>query len=469
MIVVIADDLTGATELAGAAVEHGLTAEVQTRFDPVSKADVVALDTHTRSRPAQEAAQTVSSVSRAVFRAKPHWVYKKTDSVLRGNVRVEIEAILQAGGGNVRNALLVPANPSRGRVIRGGEYFVQGLPLEKTAFAGDPEHPRLTSRVSELLGASALIRIPDTATTASRAAHAQEMDSDTLPAGGVDFFSVLLKTRCSHTSKHSSRSGSSSANPSSTLFVCGSAAAWHQGRSGLCAELAIECLTMPAGLLERDNSPIARDEWAATATESLRRRRAAMIAIGPVSLSAGGLAPGELATRLAEVAAQVARTTGRIRLYAEGGTTARALIDCLGWTRLEAIRQWAPGTVELRARRSQLSVVCKVGSYDWPAELLAVTVPCPSPFAEPVRQPIDGVLDLHTFQPADLGELIPEYLAQCRARGLLEVRIIPGKGTGSLRRGVEAILRRLDTVESFAPAPAHRGGMGAVIVRLRHH
>jgi dsDNA-specific endonuclease/ATPase MutS2 len=77
------------------------------------------------------------------------------------------------------------------------------------------------------------------------------------------------------------------------------------------------------------------------------------------------------------------------------------------------------------------------------------------------------VLDLHTFRPEDLGELIPEYLEQCRARGLLEVRIIHGKGIGNVRRSVIAILARLECVEHHAPAGAHFGGSGATVVRLR--
>ena len=57
-----------------------------------------------------------------------------------------------------------------------------------------------------------------------------------------------------------------------------------------------------------------------------------------------------------------------------------------------------------------------------------------NPGSEPFELPIDGVLDLHTFRPADVMGVVTDYLAECRARGILEVRIIHGKGIGQLRQ-----------------------------------
>jgi DNA-nicking Smr family endonuclease len=84
----------------------------------------------------------------------------------------------------------------------------------------------------------------------------------------------------------------------------------------------------------------------------------------------------------------------------------------------------------------------------------------------PIEVPIDGVLDLHTFDPRELGELIPDYLEACRERGILEVRIIHGKGRGQLRRSVHAILGRLPCVRSHRLASEDGGGWGATLVSL---
>jgi DNA-nicking Smr family endonuclease len=86
---------------------------------------------------------------------------------------------------------------------------------------------------------------------------------------------------------------------------------------------------------------------------------------------------------------------------------------------------------------------------------------------EPVALPIDGVLDLHTFHPREIKELIPEYLAACHEKGILEVRIIHGKGTGAIRETVHAVLRRMPEVVSFRLAGQESGGWGASLVVLR--
>jgi len=86
---------------------------------------------------------------------------------------------------------------------------------------------------------------------------------------------------------------------------------------------------------------------------------------------------------------------------------------------------------------------------------------------ESVELPINGVLDLHTFQPRDVKSLVPDYLALCRERGILQVRIIHGKGIGALRETVHALLGRLPWVESYSLAGEFSGSWGATIVHLK--
>ena len=86
---------------------------------------------------------------------------------------------------------------------------------------------------------------------------------------------------------------------------------------------------------------------------------------------------------------------------------------------------------------------------------------------EPVQIPIDGVLDLHTFHPRQVKDLVPDYLEACQERGILQVRIIHGKGTGALRSTVHALLAKQPAVVSFTLDHPQFGGWGATIVFLR--
>jgi dsDNA-specific endonuclease/ATPase MutS2 len=83
-----------------------------------------------------------------------------------------------------------------------------------------------------------------------------------------------------------------------------------------------------------------------------------------------------------------------------------------------------------------------------------------------IEIPIEGTLDLHTFRPGDVKELIRDYLEACRERGILEVRIVHGKGTGALRATVHSVLAKTPGVQAFRLAGGDEGGWGATVVTL---
>ena len=86
---------------------------------------------------------------------------------------------------------------------------------------------------------------------------------------------------------------------------------------------------------------------------------------------------------------------------------------------------------------------------------------------EPVNLPIEDVLDLHTFQPRELPELLEDYFSECIKAGIYSVRIIHGKGKGIQKKRVHALLRRNPMVRSFQDAPPEAGGWGATVVELK--
>ena len=86
---------------------------------------------------------------------------------------------------------------------------------------------------------------------------------------------------------------------------------------------------------------------------------------------------------------------------------------------------------------------------------------------EPFEVPIEDVLDLHPFRPAEVRDVALEYLTEARARGFRRVRLIHGRGIGVQRERVQSLLRTLDWVESFSDADPSGGGWGATVVLLR--
>ena len=87
---------------------------------------------------------------------------------------------------------------------------------------------------------------------------------------------------------------------------------------------------------------------------------------------------------------------------------------------------------------------------------------------EPVEFKISDELDLHMFRPSELGELIPDYIGLCLQRDILRIRIIHGKGIGTLRETVHGLLRKDSRVLRFELAGQEEGGWGATIAWLTH-
>ncbi len=85
---------------------------------------------------------------------------------------------------------------------------------------------------------------------------------------------------------------------------------------------------------------------------------------------------------------------------------------------------------------------------------------------EPVELPIDGILDLHHFNPKELGDLIPDYIEACLEKEIHSLRIIHGKGKGVLRRTVHSLLDKNEHVISYRLAD-DRSSWGATLVELK--
>jgi DNA-nicking Smr family endonuclease len=107
------------------------------------------------------------------------------------------------------------------------------------------------------------------------------------------------------------------------------------------------------------------------------------------------------------------------------------------------------------------------GATDAPDAARAPDTPRGEWQEEPIEVPIESSIDLHMFQPREVKDLLDDYLEAAFAKGFEEVRIIHGKGSGTLKARVRSILSGHPLVESFMDADAHRGGWGATSVVLK--
>jgi uncharacterized protein YgbK (DUF1537 family) len=147
-VLAIADDLTGALEVGAKFAGALVTTELVVSRRP--ETPVLVVDTETRHVAPDEAADVVLETVLSAREFAPDFVYKKTDSTLRGNIAAELRALMSVYP--ERPLVYAPAYPDMGRTVREGHLFVHGVPVHRTAFVADPLNPVRGSNIVELLG-----------------------------------------------------------------------------------------------------------------------------------------------------------------------------------------------------------------------------------------------------------------------------------------------------------------------------
>lgn len=386
-IVVLADDLTGAAELASAAHNRELDATIVTgeESSPAFKSDVVVIDSDSRLLPPETAARKVGRIVSQIPAALRQRVFKKTDSVLRGPVTAELEAACEALG--LPCALLVPANPSLGRTIADGIYRINGQPLDQTGFAHDPHHPAHSALVRDLLSPSK--KFPLTLATPPQVVPASgivlgqttspndtdhwasQLNATTLPAGGADFFEAFLRNL-----GHGSKRQKHNLHPvGPTLVISGSASTTSETTRDKARQLGWPMHAMPADALTSGNHAASLKNWITTVQHSLATRGLAYAITGQ-PLRTDSNAAHAISDTFITLARQLQDTQSFGHLIIEGGATAAAVLQALGWNTLASAGSWAPGIAALHPRKApSLLITLKPGSYAWPASLWEIIAP----------------------------------------------------------------------------------------------
>ena len=152
---VVADDITGAGDIAGMTAKAGYLSVVQPFAPPAASAfgpeEVCVLDTDSRLDASALAYDKVFAATGALREAGCKQFFNKTCSVFRGNIGPEFDAMLDALGETF--AIVVLGFPKNGRVTRGGIHYVHGQRLQDSDFRNDPVHPTTGSNLVEILQA----------------------------------------------------------------------------------------------------------------------------------------------------------------------------------------------------------------------------------------------------------------------------------------------------------------------------
>ena len=223
-MIVIADDITGAAEIAGIAFACGedvrLVCGCDTATYSTNETTVIATDT--RSMSETEAVAETRYIASSIIH-HPSSIFKKTDSALRGHVVAELLTLMQAMG--YERVVYLPANPSKGRIIRNGTYYINNVPICETDFSFDPEFPARTSVLKE--------RFPDVESKGIIMPDAESEedihnvistynDGKAIFAGAADLFNGMIGMKCGRIKKSITHHTSAISHQTSTLILCGS-------------------------------------------------------------------------------------------------------------------------------------------------------------------------------------------------------------------------------------------------------
>ncbi len=382
-ILVVADDLTGAAELAGVGLRYGMLVALGTCLPSEAETDLTVIDTKSRSLSEENAVRALDGLARQIHSSK-RWdlIYKKTDSVLRGHVKKELESLLEGLG--IPAALLIPANPSFGRTIQSGRYFLGGVPLHNTDFRQDPEYPRTTDDVLALLNENKVdvhylpcggplpgsgVAIAEAKSAADLRLWARHVTHSVLPAGGAEFFQAILEA-----------TGRSEIRKEKELFplagkkvllICGTASSYSHGRRTEWKRAGLPVLELqPDDFLDDASGCRNLPRWVDGVREAFARKDFVVAGVAlPVHPGAGPA--HRIAEGMALVFSEVIRKEQPEELLIEGGATATVLFEHLNWSCFQPLEELAMGVTRLCPKdRMKPVVTLKPGSYPWPDQLL---------------------------------------------------------------------------------------------------
>ncbi|WPR77452.1 four-carbon acid sugar kinase family protein [Algoriphagus sp. NG3] len=365
-IVVIADDMSGAAELAGICARLEIPVSFSIGFC-TPKEGVTVIATDTRSMSEADARQEIKTLIRQLKEVGFTGLFKKADSVFRGHVAAEIEELCDEL--EVENVLFIPVNPYTDRKIENGEYFLQDISLSQTSFSKDPEYPIGSSNVRDLIGPSKFlvhygadlidqlkdgINIPDAQSFEDMDFWLERSSKEILHAGSGAFFEAYLTHYYSDLiQEHNNPKIPFKGN---TVMVLGSA---HEYNKNFILAVEAEGLTCLGYHQSMDN-----ESYVLEAKQNIRDSGCVLLYIQEHKDEKGD--PIKLKKALSDTVLALVQDGSINELLIAGGATSYAIVHDLGVESLRVLEELCPGVVRFSTDLADLKITIKPGSYPWP-------------------------------------------------------------------------------------------------------
>lgn len=376
MIAVISDDFTGAAEIGGIGLRNGFSVTIDTSVNSNYNCDVLVIATNTRSLCKTDAQKQIKEVTQELLKLNPDFIYKKTDSLLRGKVGDELIAQLEVSG--KKKVLLVPANPLLHRTIVDGVYYINKIPLMESDFFGDDFAKGATSNVLDMIGNDYKDQsfsislgqempeegfiIGNTLTNEDLMAWANLIDETMLPAGGASFFNAILRKIKSERKK----TVSSLTFGKKALYLCGSnyqpsrEVVRRAKENGACVSY------MPSTIFCANNYEEIIQKWSNEIIKIIQKKDKVVIAIDELESEGVEDVSNKINDIFGVLIKKVLEKVSLEELLIEGGATAYSIIEHLGYKKFYPEQELSQGVIRMEIEQTnKMHLTLKPGSYQW--------------------------------------------------------------------------------------------------------
>lgn len=394
-LLVIADDFTGAldtgVQFAASGAETRVVTNIEYDFSRTGReVQVLVLVAETRHVKWEEAYRMVYGIAKRACESGIPYLYKKTDSALRGNIGSELKAVLDAAG--KRSLHFLPAFPRMNRVTRNGIHYIDGSPVHESVFGKDPFEPVTCSYIPDMMRGEVPVTVVESMDGWERQNGVMVYDASTdeelmsigsflkekgelgLTAGCAGFAAVLPKLlglsgkRCERIPLDKK-----------FLVACGSVNPItvrqldYAERAGMKRIRLTPEQKLEKDYLESEEGKRALEEWTKTAleeeccifdTNDLPGCRAACEYAGSHGLSLGELRV-RIADTLGRVVEHLVRAGVKSTMLLTGGDTLMGFMRHIGCDEIVPVCEMAPGTVlsQVDIDGRTYSIISKSGGF----------------------------------------------------------------------------------------------------------